>query len=171
MAIQPIHKILPPGWIIKTEAVKLLNRSVKTFEQIVRAQGVESQLLENKGKRATPIYRQGDIERLVRGPVVALAPTPPLYPIQPPIQPIQPSPQKLLPAPAPAMPVSQLHLITAKQAHELGYPYQLLRELKARPNPPGLKYGKTGFRFSVSALLREMTNIGLDEKSTQTNSN
>ncbi len=171
--VQPILAELPPGWITKPEAIRLLNRNVKTFEQIVRQHGIKSQLLENPGKRATPIYQRTDIERLVRpaGPTALVTqPTGPIQPIHPPIQPPKPiQPTRRLPALASAMPVSELHLITAKQAHELGYPYELLREMKRRPNPPGIRYGKAGFRFSVPALRREVSLIGLDGNPSQSN--
>ena len=154
---QTILSHIPAGWCTKPEALKITRKALKTFEQAVKAQGIKSRLLENPGKRPTPIYKRSDVQTLfkprqttaltVRGPQgltrrpQAIAPPPPAKPI------------------LSSLEIAHMHLVTTRQAHALGYPLTLLRQLKKLPNPPG--YGsQSGFRFSVAALQRWVDSLG-----------
>ena len=44
------------------------------------------------------------------------------------------------------------HLLTMAEAHALGWPRQVLRALKDSADPPGIRYGKRGFKFFASML-------------------
>lgn len=145
---------LPKGWVTKDEALKLTGRSLKRFEQAVAAANLDKQLLNNPGKRPTPIFRREDIEKLKKGTAQSVAVR--RYPL------ITTSPitgmsvRQIEAQPAQAVSIDRLHLITQEQAQKLGYPRALLREWKRGINPPGIKYGVNGFRFSVSGLEEKL---------------
>lgn len=142
---------IPSGYLTKPEAMKLLGRSLKIFEALIKKHNVQPIFVPMQGRRPAPTYAEADIRAIMR-PVTAVE------------QQAKPQPQsqtaalidaitRLIPAPADtSVPAHCKQLLTMAEAHALGWPVSLLRELKSREHPPGVRYGKRGFRFSASAL-------------------
>lgn len=163
---QTIHSVIPPDYVTKPEAMKILNRSLKRFEAAVKDAGVTTEYVENKGTRPIAIYRRADIEGIRDGRTIAapkaLAPLgeriaaglarldnrDKLKAIAPPAA-----------APVTTVSIAEKHLVSQTEAHALGYPVELLRQWKNSDNPPGIRYGKTGFKFSVPALAKRMEKL------------
>lgn len=155
MSGHELQETIPAGYLPKPEAMKLVGRSVKPFEKLIRTHGVQALYVKAEGRRPIPTYRQEDLEALLR-PVTRRAPTSnkalvassrSLTPLRDPSQIKQ---ALLLVSP------DRKHLLTAKEAHALGWPYKLLDQLRKRENPPGIWCSTRIFKFSAEALKLEL---------------
>jgi hypothetical protein len=66
---------VPPGWITKSQALLLVHRSMKRFEQSIKRHNIETRYVARPGKRPAPIYREADIMPLIRQRVTLKPPT------------------------------------------------------------------------------------------------
>lgn len=171
---QPNQKptLLQRGYITKTEAMKLTGKSLKRFEQAIKAHNIPTTYVPVSGRRPIPTYPESAIKALPKSPATTTAaaltraqPRPDaLAELTTALRELQRSaaswPGDLLNAITAAQPtttdLAAKQLLTMTEAHRLGWPLATLRELKQRENPPGIRYGRTGrgFRFSADALRR-----------------
>lgn len=157
-----VLSVIPEGYVAKPEAIQLSNRSLKGFEQTVAAQQIETLYVTNPGKRPLPIYKRTDIERIVKAEPTTTSQELVVAGTKALVR----KPRRVTPIEMPAqtgVSIDRMHLITQGQAHRLGYPISILREWRDSPTPPGIAYGKSGFRYSVPALAERMKQeIGLE---------
>lgn len=182
---QPNQKptLLQRGYITKTEALKLTGKSLKRFEQAIKAHNVPTTYVPVAGRRPIPTYPESAIKALPKSPASTTAAALTRAHAAPDIlaeltavlrelseQRAAPPAIAAAPTPPPATTadIAAKQLLTMTEAHRLGWPLATLRELKQRENPPGIRYGRNGraFRFSADALRRISAGCSTPEVST-----
>ena len=160
----PVEPAIRPGYLTKDEAMRKTGRSIKRFEQLISRAGIKPVFVSRPNTRPMPTYAQTDIERLMlpqNAGTVATRPSAPkpaaadaVRQLAELLRGITTAPAQLnAPAAGPATPpVADKHLLTMKEAHLLGWPMDTLRMFKRMEVPPGVRYGKRGFKFSAEAL-------------------
>jgi hypothetical protein len=154
--METIRDTIPPGFITKPEAMALVNRSLKVFERLVKEHRIETVAVRMTGRRPMPTYRETDLRSLLRPVPVAPRPRTDVSAVVSTLS----TTLKQIAAPAaatrPPVTLGPKHLLTMAEAHQLGWPLELLREMKRRDNPPGVRYGRRSFKFSADALRMEL---------------
>ena len=153
-----ITATIEPGWITKEEAMKLSGLTLKPFERWAARLEIPKQYVSVPGRRPVPTYREQEIKAAMQRPRAHLSASRVMNKLsdtlQQALETAQGKQQLALPAPEvkPVIPPDRKHLLTMKEAHELGWPLDLLRALKTQENPPGIRYGRRSFKYSADAL-------------------
>ena len=155
--------LLEPGYVTKPEAMQITGKSLKRFERAIRDYHIATKYVSVPGRRPMPTYSEHDL-RVMAFKRTATVITP--APLDPPVTdlaailrellarnpPALPAPTTPTAAAAPLTDIAAKQLLTMTEAHRLGWPMDTLRELKRRHDPPGVRFGRRGFRFSAAAL-------------------
>jgi hypothetical protein len=156
-----VLETIPPGWITKREALRELNRGRVTFERLAKENNLEARLLRRPNAQPELLYSRAAVRSLKGQPRRLPAPSPSPAPTDGTSK--APSLVQRLLAAAAAAPavvaIDRKHLLTMKEAHALGYPYEVLRRLRELPEPPGVRYGKRSFRFIASELSESIRRL------------
>lgn len=148
---------IPPGWITKDEAIRISGLTLKPFERWAQRLGVAKKYLPVPARRPIPLYREDEIRTALQRPRAQMTTTRVMSNLTNTLQEaIATAHGQQLALPAPkakiSIPPDRKHLLTMKEAHELGWPLDLLRALRMQDNPPGIRYGRKSFKYSADAL-------------------